>query len=268
MKPHNSTIAVKIDKAKQNDRRQKIGSLMLDPRYIFMRYNLQYGEIVMVGEEVKKTLPEIEVGDIALFHHGVEENSLSLIDELPNGDEICIVLPIPHVIDHTMANQLYGTIKPDGTIIPFDSYVFIGNEFESMEDKVESSVLSLTNIDSDSHEAIIERQDEATRYRKSLEMSFKGSESISQKEEILTEMNKIYQQQDLMVQVSNKSRRVYANVLHSSEKSKSLGILSESKVIVEKEMLYPLNIMGLSFYLIKNQYLDGVINGGPLTQSK
>lgn len=258
MKIHSHTIAVRIDKQKQEERRTWIGKLMMDPRYIFMRFNLQYGEIIQKGSALE--MPEIEVGDIALFHHVVEEDSYNLVETKDNGDEIRLVRPIPHHLDDGLSSQLYGVIKPNGKIIPFDTLVFLKNELTPLEPTIEAENLMLTGEDGDSAERIAERQDEATRHRKSLETTIGHLPNLSKREEVLTEINKIYLQQDSMAMINNRMTRSLATIAHASPKCMAEGLNTGDQIMIEKELLYGINIMGLSFFILRSRFIDGVLS--------
>lgn len=69
-------IIVKIDKvAQQRKRGQSDSGLLRSPLYEFMKFNLQYGEVLEIGDEAAKLYPEISVGDIAILHHTVEDKT-------------------------------------------------------------------------------------------------------------------------------------------------------------------------------------------------
>lgn len=78
---------IKISKEAQSETKEKIGSLYFPPAYAYMRRELQFGEILAIGEAAKEYMPLAEVGDYLLIHHFVSgkksDNGYSffLIDE-------------------------------------------------------------------------------------------------------------------------------------------------------------------------------------------
>jgi hypothetical protein len=259
MRTHNATIAVRIDKQKQNEKRENTGGFLLDPRFIAMKRNLQYGTVVEIGDQVAKHSPEIQVGDIACFHHYVEDNKYTLLETLDNGDEIRIAYPVPHDVDHSHSSQLYAIVKPTGEVIPYDSYVFLNNVFEPLEKQTDYNGFMVSETDSLDTELVLKQQNDATGYRKSLEMTFKNSKNLAQREAIYAELNSIVAQQDELAETANKIRRVIGKVVKVGNKSNAMGINAGSKVVVDKEILYPINIMGQSYLIVRNIFIDGIV---------
>lgn len=74
LKPNKNYFLVRILKAEQRERKDKIGSIVIPPALVFQTRNMQCGEIIGVGENCKKYFPEAQVGHILIFHHFVEHD--------------------------------------------------------------------------------------------------------------------------------------------------------------------------------------------------
>ena len=73
-------IIVKINLAEQKQKRETTESgLILSPLYQYMLYNLQYGEVVEVGEKAAEFYPGVSEGDTVILHHFVESEEYRLI---------------------------------------------------------------------------------------------------------------------------------------------------------------------------------------------
>lgn len=74
MSPKNLTprppyFLIKVGKKEQQEKREKIGSLYVPQTYVFMKRELQFGEIVAIGSEAQEYMPMASVGDCVLHHH-------------------------------------------------------------------------------------------------------------------------------------------------------------------------------------------------------
>lgn len=72
IKPNKNYFLVRVLKLTQEERKDKIGSIVIPPALVFYTRNMQCGEILGIGENVKKHFPEAKEGHILLFHHFVE----------------------------------------------------------------------------------------------------------------------------------------------------------------------------------------------------
>lgn len=76
---HKDFVLVRISRQEQRDKREKVGSILLHHSVAHMQHNLQQGLVCAVGSNVLKILPEIGLGDTALFSH-VVEGTVSVTD--------------------------------------------------------------------------------------------------------------------------------------------------------------------------------------------
>lgn len=118
-------VLVRVSKVKQNEKRGKIGSLHVPHQYAFMRYNLQQGEIVSVGRNIREYIHGIDEGDRLVFHHTIEGTLESQNKEQRQ-------LTSRHVVDEdeeytwymVRKDLMYAAIKPNGVIVMASDYVF------------------------------------------------------------------------------------------------------------------------------------------------
>ncbi len=141
MKAVGNRFIIRIDKVAQTDRRNfrvyknpqtgELLKLALHPNNVHMTRNLQYGEIVSIGEPAKINFPEAAEGDILIFHHSVEHKPN------PGGDRNYYVPSLLGIEED--GNELYsvscdyqtfGVLKLSmKTIIPFKGKIFCHTQY-------------------------------------------------------------------------------------------------------------------------------------------
>ena len=62
---------IKIGKAAQQEKKEKIGSLYFPVQFAYLTRELQFGEIVAIGSEAQEFMPMAKIGDYLLVHHFV-----------------------------------------------------------------------------------------------------------------------------------------------------------------------------------------------------
>lgn len=110
-------IIVKIDKAAQKKKAFISKFIQVPPQFEYMLYNLQYGEVVSIGPQVKR--PELKLGVEAIFHHRIEAEDRCLIHEFENGDQLRWLPTHSEMNSH----QYFGVIDHKGNILPAKEYV-------------------------------------------------------------------------------------------------------------------------------------------------
>jgi hypothetical protein len=116
---YGANIIVKIDKAARDQKKQITEFLIIPSQFEYMRYNLQFGEIVSIGHDCDRA--ELKVGDYALFHHRIESEDRCLLHKFENGDQLRWV----NTITYDNSVQYFGTVSKDlKTITPAREYVF------------------------------------------------------------------------------------------------------------------------------------------------
>ncbi|MEO7048935.1 MAG: hypothetical protein ABI091_26770 [Ferruginibacter sp.] len=122
---------VKVNKESQSNRREKIGSLYLHFKEVFMQRNMQHGEIVAIGSAAKQKIPQANVSDTLIFHHFVEgqENTQS---NFLHSDETYNYYFVTAYEFNGHRNETYA-IDNGKEIIPHPDFVFIEHEEEIKE---------------------------------------------------------------------------------------------------------------------------------------
>lgn len=118
---------IRINKEQQKDRKEKIGSLYIPPDYVYMKRNMQCGEILAIGSKAREYFPQAKVCDVLIMHHIVENHEKSFfIDSDENFNYYMVQgFEVPGE-----RNVTYGVWN--GTeIIPNKDYMFL--EVEKIE---------------------------------------------------------------------------------------------------------------------------------------
>lgn len=256
MRPNKNGLLVRIDKKRQQQKLEKEGSIFIPPGYTYMQRYLQYGEILSVGLRISQLYPDIQVGDVAIFHHTVEHNSMLLVGTTENNDEIRAVNATPHEEDHHMSCQLHGTIKSDGTIIPYDTNLFLADTLEifNKQEQLKSELIQLVDMEYDDDD-IRKMQDEITQHRKGLQKSYVHSSDMKYKEDVERQINNLTRQQEELAKVYNINKPVVATISHVNPRMEDFK-QHENILIHDKSILYPLSVGDMSYFLIRSEYVD------------
>jgi co-chaperonin GroES (HSP10) len=118
---------IKIDIKKQKQRKAKIGSGVLYSHVneVFMKRNMQSGEVVAIGSIAAKQFKEVSIGDTLLIHHFVEgDNDKS---NFIYSDETYNYYTCTAKEFNGRRNESYAVYK-NGKIIPHPDFVFIEKE--------------------------------------------------------------------------------------------------------------------------------------------
>lgn len=124
--PMPSYVLIKISRKQQDEKKNKIGSILIPETQRFLMYNMQGGEIVSIGSKAKEHFPELEIGHTLLCHHFVEqEGELSAReDHLIHQDETYNYYVVTCFDFHRKSNETYG-IWDGEKIIPNKDYIIL-----------------------------------------------------------------------------------------------------------------------------------------------
>lgn len=114
---------VKIDKEKQNERREKIGRFYTHFNEIQMQRNMQNGEIIAIGEIAGSKFKDAKIGDILIFHHFVEGSDRDT-SSLIFSDDTFNYYNVTACEYNGRRNETYG-VASNGKIIPHPDFIFI-----------------------------------------------------------------------------------------------------------------------------------------------
>lgn len=124
--PMPSYIMIKIERALQEKKKNKLGSIIIPETQRFLMYNMQGGEIVAIGSKAKEYFPELEIGHTLLCHHFVEDEGEQSAreDHLIRQDETYNYYVVTCFDFHRKSNETYG-IWDGEKIIPNKDYIFL-----------------------------------------------------------------------------------------------------------------------------------------------
>lgn len=131
LKPLPSFFLIKIGKIDQKERKNKIGNIFIPQTTVFMTREVQYGEIVHIGERAGKAFPEAEIGDTLLIHYFVSGKQSEDADEgryKIDEDEKFNYYLVTAMSHNGRQNESYGVVKKDGTIITHKDYILLETE--------------------------------------------------------------------------------------------------------------------------------------------
>jgi hypothetical protein len=129
MRPSKFVVLVRIDYQLQRDKKEKTLSGIYKSQRDedqLMRNHLQWGTIIAIGSEALKHYPHMQVGDVAMLDHKVEDktNTGMIVETLDNGDPVYAINPDPK------HGFIRGIIKLDGNLIPSPHFVVVSKMVE------------------------------------------------------------------------------------------------------------------------------------------
>lgn len=137
-------IIVKIDVGLQSIKRNTTASgIKISQLFSFMLYNLQYGEVVEIGDEAAKHYPELKKGDTAILHHFIESQPYRLL-KTEKGKHVNVAYEyrVINTFD-PRSREIFGKIKfynrskstgkADFHLVPFGENIFLDWEFSLMQ---------------------------------------------------------------------------------------------------------------------------------------
>ena len=271
MRVNKPYIFVRIDKKAQREKREtlkKIAGTDLvlygSPNYAYMARNLQYGEILQVGEWAQRNFPEAQPGDIAIFHHSIEGDMDSiacdrLIDREPDGNEIIYL----DGSNRDMNYEVYGIIK-SGTneLIPAEQWVFLHTVISRVQKEAVSSLILTEESLQETDEQLRLRLEVLTTDCEKLKNTRKQTSHPEDRGSITRQIDSMYAERERITNFLNSTKFAKATVVAiNSRTSKELaGVDAEGKILTVEDYLYPLEVLGHRFLLIGKEDVIGIYN--------
>ncbi len=262
-----NNVLVRIDKAAQKQKRNKIGSIIIPEAYQYMIYNLQYGEIMDIGSKALKYFPELEVGDTALVHHAIEDGGSHLLDILPNGDELRWVNGIN---DMEVRNfQIFGIVKPNGIVIPSPVFIFLDKMVRPAKKNIQSTLAAVDQEMWKEPERIrmliedIKQQEEwmAETFHHVRDRQFVSDEELRSFEEAEKAIISMRKERAMLTRALNNRSMYTAGVLHIHEQTAHrLGVFPGDRIMADKRAMYPLDVQEDQYLLIASDQLWGKVS--------
>lgn len=267
MKTSPKNFVVHIAKQSQKKKMEAIGSILLHPNFVKMKFYLQHGVITQIGSVAHREFPQAEVGDTLLFHHFVEDGTAQLIDTLPDGDEIRFVSG-----DNQQNNfQAFGAAKPDGDIIPTPNWIFLDPAIELWESGKHTSLdLKRSNPgDWDSEDQDITKLNDLDRQAKSLQESYGhlanpnvpiNEKQLRELEPVETAIDQIMKERGEITRNMSLPKLAACTVLHiHPDLAEQTGIQQGSQILCDSKVLYPFDVDGNQFFLLRRTLIHGLV---------
>jgi chaperonin GroES len=251
-------ILVQIHKQLQKEKREMLTEkLFAAPQFIYMTRNLQVGPALQIGKEAAANFPEMKQGDLIVFHHTIEEDSWRLLRKDPDGNEL-------RLVDNAKENmnlEVFGIINDDGTVLPDEDWIFLFTNLERFNPPT-STLEIFENTDDESLRAKLDELEmELKKIKANLdnkELKFKKGEDPTRQqqqkaEDIHKYMEDLQQQKFDITKHLNSKKLMIASIAFINPRtinSLDNAINSNSSLLVDKSILYPLDIMGSRYFLI------------------
>lgn len=254
---------VKISRKEQQNRKQKVGSIIIPETQRFMMYNAQAGEIVEIGQRAHEYFPEAKIGDTLLIHHFCEgENeSESRLDHLVHQDENYNYYVVAAFDYGRKGNETYGVWNGE-KIIPNKDYIFlevpIKDDPKSPDEYINSALSKSSGgllVFSNWTESRETKAEKMQRLKREIqELSKSGAQKPHIAEGIKVKEAEL---EKLSLDINNKSYQQYTVAAFNPELKESLP---EIKV---GNLVYVLNIaaqteidfMGTKYIVTKSSYI-------------
>ncbi len=243
--------------------------IVLPPQVIDFQFNLQFGEIVEVGAIAANEFPDAKVGDTLIFHHHVEHkprtegdpnyHDYHLVDTDENGDEYRIV---------NFVDELFGVWKQsEGVIIPYKKFIFCRAEIKKASIQKTASGLWFpdgweTTID-DLQAKIDETKAHMEEISSSTIMQERTSEANYKKKEEISKMLNMLNNERRQLSIKMNQKKfveltvVFINPLTCEELQTEIS--TGDVLIADYNTLYPLDLFGFYYTLLRKDYIEAVI---------
>lgn len=263
-----------VDRAKLSQKKVVLGErkfqIVLPQTIIDYQFNLQYGEIVEIGNIAKQEFPDAEIGDYLIFSHHVESkprpdgdrnwNDYHLVDVDDNGDEYRIV---------NFSTEMYGVIKMSDNvrIVPYKTFIFCTSQIRKSQWQVSSSGLWLPDHWEQSAEDLQRKIDELEDHIKEIKTSgimntIDTDENYKRREEVNTMINMIRKEQREIGRKMNQKKLVELTAVFINPltcKEIQTDIQPGDTIIADYNTLYPLDINGVYYTLLRKHLIEALI---------
>lgn len=266
------TIIVKIDKSKRDALQEKTETGIYLPQiqgFQAMKYNLQYGEVISIGQESQKRYPELQVGDTAILHHTVEsqDHRVTKIEKNESG-AITYEYRIINTADNTN-RDIFGKINLEtGNILPFESFVFLEDNFNIVWHDDNNFRLSHYHDLESLNNRIKHLKDEYVIKAKAEMQMLKTNHKklnpyINQHRDIGDSIDTaMIAAADSIVKVANALNRDFflsCRIMAANSKIyDDCGLFTSERVIVGSKILYPIKLMGKKYLICTTKDLVAI----------
>lgn len=255
---------VLIDKVAQVDLQSKTGTMILPHKFLFMQYNLQYGPVISIGSDAHEDFPDMEIGDIAVFHHSVESIGTHLLDTGIE-DNTEVEYRSVRVTADEVENQVYAILKQDGRFIAHPHWIFLAPDIKSarIPFPVPEGVTAGDASIYQDEKFLVRAMDELRVQTDIMERTLDLSKDLAKRIEIRNQTNELRKHRDKISAFINSEKMITGTVLHVHPSvSESIGIQPGNNALVtHSDGLIPLSLSdddGIQMYcLAMTQYVVG-----------
>jgi chaperonin GroES len=263
-------IIVRIDKVAQEAKRTKADSgLLRSQLYLFMLYNLQYGEVIEIGKEARSRYPDMKIGDTAILHHAVEDKgeNYRIIKKEISKYGTCIYEHRVINAWETSNREIMGRIanRKDMIIIPYGKSVFLDYNFSLLE-KTEVQLELLNDFDTnlDKCHTLPELAGSVKQQRDSL--STKAYAKLKGYHKLLSEIKNPAAEKERFQRYESQlaTAKVEAEKVAAQVNKNHLVVCKKygtnEKIITTYKELYPLDILGKKFLIAYSTLIFAKLN--------
>lgn len=252
-------IVVKIEKALQLEKREKVNGIYIAPQYQYMLYNLQWGTIISIGERVHEDYPFIEEGDILLFHHTIEDDEWRLVDTDEELNEYRIVAGVKENFNY----EIFGVVRQvanETLFIPDTQYIFVSPKMKPLKKSITSDVIAIVDPSLFEDEQylnmkIAECELQVSNLKATVESN---KDNLVLADQCVKSMYAIAQEMKGYTNRLNQKKIFSVEIIaiHDSL-SKELDLSIADRIVVNRNELYPLDVQGHKLLLANKDFVMG-----------
>ncbi len=236
-----------------------------------MRFNLQFGEIVMIGRKAGQIFPEAEMGDNLIVHHTVEykeraENDMNWNDWHLIEEDDKFEYRLVHASKEVLGVWKMKEEDTAKAIIPYPDFVFCHPSFKKAEFQMQNGVW----VPDAWETALEENTDKLDELKARIEelnalgvMKQQDNDSnYKEKDQIKKTIDSINDERRSITRKMHQKHLVEAKVVFINQKTNEqyLSDLEPGDVILQDYFtLYPLDIYGTHYVLARPNYIDLII---------
>jgi len=236
-----------------------------------MRFNLQFGEIVAIGTKASVVFPDANIGDQLIFHHNVEYKERAEGDENWNDWHL---LQADDLFEYRIAHcekEVMGVWKPSEkdlskAIIPYPDFIFCHQSYKKAEFQIINGIWQPEDWDNSMETA----NDQLAEFKAQIEelntSSIMGERdndaNYKQKEFIKKRIDEIDRERLALTKKMHQKRLVEVNVIfinYVTNENCLVEIIPGDKIVVDYFTLYPLDLAGAHYVLVRPQSMEALI---------
>lgn len=266
--PHR--IIVKIDLIAQQAKRTSTDQgLLRSQLFLYMKFNLQYAEVVEIGKEARKLYPGLKVGDTAILHHTVEEKTQNYRIVKRDISKYNIPLYEYRVINayDTSNRELMGRIanRDKMIIVPYGNHEFLDWEFDLLAAQGRKSELFTdfaTNLDRchDLEDFTDTAGKKKKEYIDKSMAKIRGVKKHLSTLDPLTNKNEFDRFETMFKEAQVDGMKI-ANYLNANHLVICKRSDNGERIVVPYKELYPINILGKRYLIAWKDYIVAKIVG-------